>query len=72
MPVFIDILENQVLGREYLRGERNLLRLMIEKRFGTLPEWASQRLAQLTERSRPAPTRSLEPGRVIRPAKQLT
>jgi predicted transposase YdaD len=73
VPVFIDILENKVLGREYRRGhqegiqeglqeglqegrqeglrqgERNLLRLQMEKRFGTLPEWASQRLEQLTE-----------------------
>ncbi len=69
VPVFIDILENKVLGREYKRGhkeglieglkeglkegredgERSLLRLMIESRFGAMPEWAKQRLAQCSE-----------------------
>lgn len=61
VPVFIDILENKVLGREYKRGhqeglqegrqegERAMLRLMLEKRFGALPEWTIQRLGQLTE-----------------------
>ena len=57
VPVFYDILENKVLGREYKRGrqegwqegERALLRRMIEKRFGSVPEWASQRLDQLSE-----------------------
>ena len=53
VPVVIDILENKVLGREYRRGhqegERNLLRRMIEKRFGVLPESVSQRLDQLSD-----------------------
>ncbi|MFL6465574.1 MAG: DUF4351 domain-containing protein [Bryobacteraceae bacterium] len=69
MPVLYDILENKVLGREYLRGrqeglqeglqegrqegrqegERMLLRRQMEKRFGPVPEWASRRLAQLSE-----------------------
>lgn len=53
VPVLYDILENKVLGREYLRGrqegERMLLRRQMEKRFGPVPEWASQRLAQLSE-----------------------
>lgn len=37
MPVFDDVLENKVLGREYTRGELHLLRIMIEDRFGTIP-----------------------------------
>ncbi len=69
MPVFYDILENKVLGREYRRGhqeglqeglqegrhqgrqqgERTMLRRQIEKRFGSVPEWASQRLEELSE-----------------------
>ena len=57
MPVFYDILDNKVLGREYKRGhlegheegERFLLRRMVERRFGGLPDWASERLAQLSE-----------------------
>ena len=57
MPIFIDILENKVLGREYKRGlqeglregrqegELKVLRRQIEKRFGVMPSWAAQRLA---------------------------
>jgi len=57
MPIFIDILENKVLGPEYkrglqegeligeLKGERKVLRRLIEKRFGPIPGWAEERLA---------------------------
>jgi hypothetical protein len=49
MPVIIDILENKVLGREYKRGlaegKAELVRRMIEARFGPLPEWAGGQLA---------------------------
>jgi hypothetical protein len=49
MPVYIDILENKVLGREFKKGlqegELAILRRQIEKRFGSLPPWAGQRLA---------------------------
>lgn len=49
MPVYIDILENKVLGREFKKGlqegERAILRRVIEVRFGSLPSWAEQRLA---------------------------
>ena len=45
MPIFIDILENKVLGREYKRGELTVLRRQIEKRFGAIPGWAEERLA---------------------------
>jgi hypothetical protein len=61
VPVFIDILENKVLGppfkkgleegrqeglREGLReGELTILRRLIEKRFGAIPSWVEERLA---------------------------
>jgi hypothetical protein len=53
MPVYIDILENKVLGREFKKGlqegrqegEVAILRRQIEKRFGSLPAWADERLA---------------------------
>jgi hypothetical protein len=53
MPIYIDILENKVLGREFKKGlqagrqegELAILRRLIEKRFGLLPPWAEQRLA---------------------------
>ena len=53
MPMFIDILENKVLGREYkrglqegeLKGELTVLRRQIEKRFGAMPSWAEEKLA---------------------------
>jgi hypothetical protein len=52
MPIFIDILENQVLGRQYKRGlregELTVLRRLIEKRFGAIPGWAEERLASLS------------------------
>jgi hypothetical protein len=49
MPVYIDISENKVLGPAYKRGikegEVTVLRRQIEKRFGTMPAWAEERLA---------------------------
>lgn len=61
MPILDDILDHKVLGREFKRGrdegreegreegvrkgEIAILRRLIEKRFGTLPQWASERLA---------------------------
>ena len=52
MPIYIDILENKVLGREYKRGlqegELTVLRRLIEKRFGVIPTWVE---AQLVGRS---------------------
>jgi len=57
MPVYIDILENKVLGPPYKKGldegrqegmregELAVLRRLIEKRFGAIPSWAEQRLA---------------------------
>ena len=48
VPILNDILEHEVLGREYKSGELTILRRLIEKRFGSLPKWAEQRLAKLS------------------------
>jgi hypothetical protein len=49
MPVYIDILENKVLGppskKGLQEGELRILRRLIEKRFGAIPNWAEERLA---------------------------
>jgi hypothetical protein len=62
MPIHIDILENEVLGREYKRGlqegelrgeqrgELTIFRCLLEKRFGPIPDWADERLGKLTTR----------------------
>jgi hypothetical protein len=66
MPIHIDILENEVLGREYkrglqegelrgeqrgeVRGELTIFRVLLEKRFGPIPNWAEERLGKLTTR----------------------
>ena len=56
MPILDDIMDHPVLGRERKRGmvigreeghtegEREIVTLQLEKRFGTLPEWAIHRL----------------------------
>jgi predicted transposase YdaD len=61
MPVYIDLLENKVLGPAFkrgleegelkgklegeLEGELKILRRQIEKRFGPIPKWVAERLA---------------------------
>jgi hypothetical protein len=69
MPVYIDILENKVLGREFKKGrqegrqegEAEILRRLIEKRFGLLPSWAEERLAGAsTEQLEDLATRMLD------------
>jgi Domain of unknown function (DUF4351) len=45
MPLLNDILDNKVFGREFKRGEMTILRRQIEKRFGAMPGWAEERLA---------------------------
>jgi hypothetical protein len=48
MPIMDDILDHEVLGREFKRGlakgRIDVLRLMLEDRFGSLPQWAEERL----------------------------
>jgi hypothetical protein len=58
MPILNDILDHEVLGREYKRGlregeregerkgELNVLRRLLVKRFGAIPGWVEERLAQ--------------------------
>jgi hypothetical protein len=52
MPILNDILDHEVLGREYKRGELTgelkLLRLQIEARFGAIPAWAEERLSGMS------------------------
>jgi hypothetical protein len=48
MPILNDILEHEVIGREYRKGELNLLLRQIEKRFGTIPKPAQERLSELS------------------------
>jgi len=49
MPVYIDILDNEILGPAFKKGleegELKILRRLIEKRFGPVPAWAEERLA---------------------------
>ncbi len=55
MPIQIDLLENDFLGPIILKnrqegrqeGELTILRRLIEKRFGTMPVWAAEKLATL-------------------------
>jgi hypothetical protein len=42
------ILENEVLGPIYREGERAVLRRLMERRFGPIPDWAETRLATLS------------------------
>lgn len=61
MPLTIDISENKVLGPAYKRavqeglaegrkeGQLDLLRRLIERRFGALPSWAEQSLSQRSD-----------------------
>jgi uncharacterized BrkB/YihY/UPF0761 family membrane protein len=48
MPTLNDILESNVLGCEFKRGELTVLRRLIEKHLGAIPNWAEDRLAGLT------------------------
>jgi hypothetical protein len=45
----IDIMENKVLGPAILKGEATILATQLEERFGTLPEWVSQKLGSAKE-----------------------
>ncbi len=48
MPILNDIRDHEVLGREYKAGELVILRRQIEKRFGSVPDWAADQLANLS------------------------
>jgi hypothetical protein len=48
MPVYIDLEANEVLGPAYRKGEVAMLRRLIAKRFGPLPESVEACLLKLT------------------------
>jgi len=56
VPILNDILDHEILGREYKRGRQEgrqeegltILRRQIKKRFGSIPKWAEERLAKLS------------------------
>ena len=64
MPILDDIMDHEVLGRERKRGialgraeglaeglsegERRVVLRLIGKRFGSVPEWAKQRVEALS------------------------
>ena len=45
----IDIMENKVLGPAILKGEAKMLASQLEKRFGTLPDWVTEKLESAKE-----------------------
>ena len=45
----IDIMENKVLGPAILKGEATMLARLLEKRFGTLPDWVTEKLESAKE-----------------------
>ena len=49
MPILNNILDHEVLGREFKKGQQAgeliMLRRLIQKRFGAIPSWAEKRLA---------------------------
>jgi len=68
MPILNDIMDHEVLGREFkkgqqlgeqrgeqrgelrgeLKGELRIMRRLIERRFGSVPDWAEERLSKLS------------------------
>ena len=58
VPILNDILQHEILGREYKKGrkegrqegELTILRRLIKKRFGSVPNWAEERLEKLSEK----------------------
>ena len=52
VPILNDILDHEVIGPEIKKGiqmgELKILRRQIKKRFGSVPNWAEERLAKLS------------------------
>lgn len=48
MPILNDILSHEVIGPAILQGRQEILRKLIEKRFGPIPVWLDARLAGLS------------------------
>lgn len=48
MPILNSILDHEVIGPAIREGRVSVSRRIMEKRFGTLPEWAEARLASMS------------------------
>ncbi|MGA2739432.1 MAG: DUF4351 domain-containing protein [Bryobacteraceae bacterium] len=52
MPIDLDLRDHETLGPLFMaagqKGELTILRRQIAKRFGALPGWAAERLAELS------------------------
>jgi hypothetical protein len=48
MPILDDIMDHDVIGPAIRKGERTILRHQLDKRFGAVPAWVDERLAQLS------------------------
>jgi predicted transposase YdaD len=50
MPILNDIMDHPVIGRERMFGERTVILNQLRKRFGALPEWATERIEAMGAR----------------------
>jgi hypothetical protein len=65
VPILNNILDHEILGREYKKGRQEgrqeegltIVRRLIEKQFGSVPKWAEEQLEKLSAKQRPASTR---------------
>lgn len=48
MPILDDIMDHDLLGPAIRRGQRSVVVRLIEKRFGSVPAWARQRLEAIS------------------------
>ena len=48
MPILDDIMDHDLLGPAIRRGQRSVVVRLIEKRFGSVPAWARQRLEAMS------------------------
>jgi Domain of unknown function (DUF4351) len=48
MPILNSILDHDLLGPTLLQGRQEIVRLLLEKRFGLIPPWVEDRLASLS------------------------
>jgi hypothetical protein len=46
MPITENILDHEIIGPAIRRGQQRTLRLLIQERFGKVPGWLKDRLAQ--------------------------
>jgi hypothetical protein len=46
VPILDDILDHDVIGREFKKGELAILTEILKDRFGPLPDWAVERLSK--------------------------